>query len=115
MNITSKHTFETAIVQSLTESGGYTEGEAKGYSPDLGMFKDEVLAFLKNPQPRRWEKLTEIHGVETENRVLQRLHREMDLRGSLDVLRNGFTDYGVRFNLAFFQPVSGLNPDTLVL
>jgi len=47
MNITSEHTFETAIVQSLTESGGYTEGEAKGYSPDLGMFKNEVLAFLQ--------------------------------------------------------------------
>lgn len=115
MNITSEHTFETAIIQSLTEHGGYTEGDAKGYSPDLGMFKDELLAFLKNTQPKRWAKLTEVHGAETENRILQRLHREMDLRGSLDVLRNGFTDYGVRFNLAFFRPVSGLNPETKVL
>ncbi|MBL7780494.1 MAG: type I restriction endonuclease subunit R [Saprospiraceae bacterium] len=115
MNITSEHTFETAIIQSLTENGGYAEVPAAGYSTDLGMFKDEVLTFLKSTQPKRWAKLTEIHGLETENRVLQRLHREMDLRGSLDVLRNGFTDYGVRFNLAFFQPVSGLNPDALIL
>ena len=39
----------------------------------------------------------------------------MDLRGSLDVLRNGFTDYGVRFQMAYFQPASGLNPDAVEL
>ncbi|MEZ5045337.1 MAG: type I restriction endonuclease [Saprospiraceae bacterium] len=39
----------------------------------------------------------------------------MDLRGSLDVLRNGFVDYGVRFQMAFFQPASGLNPDAVDL
>src|SRR5690606_27580741 len=45
----------------------------------------------------------------------QRLIKEMDLRGSLDVLRNGFTDYGIRFQMAYFKPASGLNPDALTL
>jgi type I restriction enzyme R subunit len=39
----------------------------------------------------------------------------MDLRGSLDVLRNGFTDYGVKFRMAFFKPETGLNQDTIAL
>ena len=39
----------------------------------------------------------------------------MDLRGALDVIRNGIVDYGVRFKMAFFKPESGLNPDTLAL
>lgn len=115
MSITSENTFETALVQSLVEQGGYTEGNAPDYSSDLGMFKFEVIKFLQESQPRRWEKISAIHGADADNRVIQRLYKEMDLRGSLDVLRNGFVDYGVRFQMAFFQPASGLNPDAVAL
>ena len=115
MSITTENTFETALVQSLTEQGGYTEGNAPDYSPELGMFKYEVIKFLQESQPKRWEKISAIHGADADNRVIQRLYKELDLRGSLDVLRNGFVDYGVRFQMAFFQPASGLNPDAVAL
>lgn len=111
-SITTEQAFETAIVQSLVENGGYTEGNAPDYSPELGLYKYEVLAFLQTTQPKNWEKLSAIHGDDVDNRVIQRLYKEMDLRGSLDVLRNGFVDYGVRFKMAFFKPESGLNPET---
>ncbi len=55
--ITSENTFETAIVQTLVETGGYLKGDAKQYIPELGMFKSEVLQFLKDTQPRQWENL----------------------------------------------------------
>ena len=113
--ITSENTFETAIIQSLLKNGGYTKGTASDYSPELGMFKDEILQFLKETQPKQWERLSAIHSSDVENRLIQRLYKEMDLRGSLDVIRNGFVDYGVRFKMAFFKPESGLNPDTLAL
>lgn len=115
MNITTENTFETAIVQSLIENGGYHLGDAKDYSNDLGFFKKDILEFLQNSQPKKWEKLASIHENDVENRVLQRLYKELDLRGSLDVIRNGFTDYGVRFQMGFFKPASGLNPDALDL
>lgn len=115
MSITTENTFETALVQSLTELGGYTEGNAPDYSPELGMFKYEVIKYLQESQPKRWEKISTIHGADADNRVIQRLYKELDLRGSLDVLRNGFVDYGVRFQMAFFQPASGLNPDAVTL
>lgn len=115
MSITTENTFETALVQSLTEQGDYTEGNAPDYSPELGMFKYEVIGFLQESQPKRWEKISAIHGADADNRVIQRLYKELDLRGSLDVLRNGFVDYGVRFQMAFFQPASGLNPDAVDL
>ncbi len=79
------------------------------------MFKFEVIKFLQESQPKRWAKITAIHGEDADNRVIQRLYKELDLRGSLDVLRNGFVDYGVRFQLAYFQPASGLNPDAVDL
>ena len=115
MSITSESTFETAIIESLVASGGYCEGDAGTYSPELGMFKAEVLKFLQKTQARQWDKLAAIHGEDISNRVLARLYKEMDLRGALDVIRNGFVDYGVRFKMAFFKPESGLNPDTLAL
>src|SRR5690606_14384463 len=115
MSITTEHTFESALVQSLVENGGYTLGDASTYSKELGFFRDEIIRFLKASQPSRWAKIESVHDADVENRVLQRLYKEMDLRGSLDVLRNGFTDYGVRFQMAYFKPVSGLNPDAEVL
>jgi type I restriction enzyme R subunit len=115
MSLTTEQTFEAAIVQTLVESGGYDEGNAPDYSPELGLFQYEVIHFLQQSQPKRWAKITAIHGADADNRVIQRLYKELDLRGSLDVLRNGFVDYGVRFQMAFFQPASGLNPDAVAL
>lgn len=115
MSLTTEKTFETALVQHLVENGGYAQGDAGHYNPDYGLFVPEVLAFLQSSQPQKWEKITGIHGAEVENRVIQRLIKELDLRGSLDVLRNGFVDYGVRFQMAYFRPASGLNPDAAVL
>ncbi|MDD2411323.1 MAG: type I restriction endonuclease [Bacteroidales bacterium] len=114
-SITTENTFETALVQTLVEQGGYTQGNAEDYSKELGMFKYEVIAFLQTSQPKRWAKISAIHGADTDNRIIQRLSKELDLRGSLDVLRNGFVDYGVRFQMAYFQPASGLNPDAVDL
>ena len=50
MSITTENTFETALVQSLVEQGGYTLGNAEDYSKELGMFKYEVIAFLQESQ-----------------------------------------------------------------
>ena len=111
-NLTTENTFETAIVESLIANGGYTQGNSEDYSPELGIFKYEILNFLQETQPKNWKKIASIHGEQVENRIIQRIYKEMDLRGALDVVRNGFTDYGVRFKLAFFKPETGLNPET---
>lgn len=113
MSITTENTFETAIEQALVQNGGYSIGDPNTYSKELGFFRDEILAFLQHSQPKKWEKISAIHGKDTENRILQRLYKELDLRGALDVLRKGFVDYGVRFQMAYFKPASGLNPDAV--
>ena len=43
MSITSENSFETAIIENLTASGGYGEGEAGAFSPELVMFKNDRL------------------------------------------------------------------------
>ena len=53
--------------------------------------------------------------IETESKFIQRLFKELDLRGMLDVIRHGITDSGVKFKLAYFKPDSNRNPDTVDL
>ena len=110
--ITSENTFETAIIQSLTEYGGYIETSTDEFSRELAIDKLQFVGFLKDTQPKQWAKLKEIHGEEIENRLVQRLFKELDLRGTLDVLRNGIVDYGVRFQMAYFKPETKLNQET---
>lgn len=114
-SIHTESTFESAIVQALVEHGGYLETDAADFSRELALDKRQILAFLKETQPLRWEKLTAVHGADAENRILQRLFKELDLRGTLDVLRNGIVDYGVRFEMAYFKPETKLNPETKAL
>ena len=110
----TEYTFEFAIVESLVQHGNYSAGNAADYSPELGMFKAEVLQFLHDTQPKQWEKNYSSRS-DVENKIIQRLYKEMDLRGTFDVIRNGFMDYGVRFKMAFFKPETGLNPETVAL
>jgi type I restriction enzyme, R subunit len=74
-----------------------------------------VMKKVKDTQPERWEKLGAVHGEDIENRILQRLFKELDLRGTLDVMRNGIVDYGVPFDMAYFKPETKLNPETKTL
>ncbi len=108
-------TFETTIALSLIEDGGYAPGHSKDFDAHLGVFSEYITQFLQNSQPLSWDKLKNIHSENVETKVVQRLLQEMELRGTLDVLRNGFTDYGVKFQMAYFLPESTLNPDAELL
>lgn len=113
--IHTEQTFEEAIETALLENGGYQKGSSTDYDADLGLFPSYITNFLKESQPTAWEKIAKIHNENIETKVVQRLIREIDLRGALDVIRNGFTDYGVKFKMAFFRPESSLNPEAEVL
>ncbi|HLC79833.1 MAG TPA: DEAD/DEAH box helicase family protein [archaeon] len=111
-SITNERAFEEAIENSLIERGGYSKVDVKEFVRELALDTKTLISFLKESQPSEWKKLSSIHGVDVESKFLQRLTKELDNRGMLDVLRHGVIDFGVRFKLAFFKPVSGLNPES---
>lgn len=108
-------TFESAIEESLLENGGYTKGFSEDFDAQTGLFPKYVANFLKESQPVLWDKIVNIHKDEADKKVIARLIKEIDLRGILDVIRNGFTDYGVKFQMGYFKPESTLNPDAETL
>lgn len=109
--IHTEQTFEEAIESNLLEHGGYIKGSSTDFDVKLGLFPSYITNFLKESQTKAWDKIANIHKDEVEQKVIQRLVKEIDLRGALDVLRKGFTDYGVKFQMAFFKPESSLNPE----
>ncbi|MEN9302875.1 MAG: hypothetical protein RL264_1304 [Bacteroidota bacterium] len=109
--IHTEQTFEEAIESNLLEHGGYVKGSSTDFDVKLGLFPSYITNFLKESQPKAWDKIVNIHKDEVEQKVIQRLVKEIDLRGALDVLRKGFTDYGVKFQMAYFKPESSLNPE----
>ncbi len=113
--IHTEDTFEAAIEVSLLENGGYIKGHSQDFEAKLGLFPSYIIHFLQTSQPTLWDKIVNIHKDNVEQKVMQRLLKELDNRGTLDVLRNGFTDYGVKFKMAYFRPESTLNPETEIL
>lgn len=110
--IHSEATFESAIIEYLVNNGWH-ERHDNDFSTELALDKNAILTFIKSSQTKEWGKLTTYYKEDTENKFFQRLFKELDLRGMLDVIRHGITDSGIKFKLAYFKPDSGLNPDTL--
>ena len=75
----------------------------------------DVIGFLKDTQEARWAQIEALLGGSTEATVLDTLVKELDLKGSLHVLRHGFRCYGKTFRLAYFRPNSGMNPESAAL
>ena len=66
---------------------------------------------MRATQPDSWAALKAIHQDASEDRFLERLSREIEKRGALDVLRKGIKDAGCAFKLIYFAPATSMNPD----
>ena len=108
-----KHTerdFERAIEAELAGSGGYeTRGPAE-YDEALALFPADVTGFLRDSQPVKWKALEAQLGQKTTATVLSSLSKELEIKGTLHVLRHGFKCYGKKFRMAFFRPNTAMNP-----
>jgi type I restriction enzyme R subunit len=107
----TEHDFEAAIEAGLIGAGGYQKRLPKDYDEALALFPEDVIGFLKDSQATKWAQLEVLLGAKTDATVLDNLCKELDLKGSLHVLRHGFKCYGKTFRLAYFRPNSTMNPE----
>jgi type I restriction enzyme R subunit len=114
MKVTKEVAFEDAIVEALVAHGGYTRGVPTNYDPAVALDSAELMTFLGATQADELEELVRRNGGDpnvTQRRFVERLAKQIDERGTIDVLRHGLDDLGVHLRLAYFRPASGLNPD----
>jgi type I restriction enzyme, R subunit len=97
---------------AATALGGYHKRLSAQYNVDLCLIAGDVMDFITATQPKTWQQFRQHHGDDAREKFLKRLSREVEKRGAVDVLRAGIKESGCHFDLAYFRPASGLNPET---
>lgn len=103
---------EEAIEYYLTTEGGYIKGSASSYDKERALEPQTLLTFIKNTQPKEWERYQTIYGSGSDKALVERFCKEVRQVGFIHALRQGITDRGIKFRLAFFKPETGLNEQT---
>ena len=107
----TEYDFETAIEVGLVSTGGYAKRTSSDFNEALALFPADVTGFLKESQGTKWQALEALLQAKTNTTVLDSLAKELELKGTLHVLRHGFKCYGKTFRLAFFRPNTRMNPE----
>ena len=105
--------FEQDIEEYLITEGGYEKGDSSVFNRSLALDTGTFVSFIKNSQPKKWERYVRIYGVDSEKQIVERFCREVKMVGLLRVLRKGFTDRGITFQVVFWKPETSLNATTM--
>ena len=105
---TEQH-FENEIEHSLLTEGGYQQGLAKDYEKSTALFPADVVTFIQTTQPKLWERLETLFKDKAQEELIKALNQELNIKGSLNVLRNGFRVANRTAKMAYFAPNSTLN------
>src|SRR3546814_10965360 len=92
---------------------GWLTGPASGYDRRTALYTEDFLGYFKDAWPERWDKVAKANPNNTEIVLVQKLVRELEQDGTLDVLRHGSKLPGVKIEVCSFKHDHGMNPDTL--
>ena len=115
MNLHQEHHFEREICAHLATNGWlYAEGDAAHYDRQHGLFLPDLLTWVEATQPDSWQRLLKTHGPQLGERLAERIRKNLDERGTLDVLRRGVEMLGLKqpLSLVQFKPALAMNPVT---
>ena len=110
----SERAFESTV-ESMLLAGGWRRGDLGEWDVGRALFGARAVEFLQAAQPEQWERLLARHGDRLDALIVERLARELDSKGTLNVLRHGFRFEGETLQVAVFRPAHGLNPDAVAL
>jgi type I restriction enzyme R subunit len=114
MNLHQEHHFEQEICAHLAANGWlHAEGDAALFDRTSGLFLPDLLDWLEASQPQALDRLRKTHGAALAQVLAERIRKNLDERGALDVLRRGVEMLGLREPLepAQFKPALAINPD----
>ena len=104
--------FEEHIEKELARTHKYRKRNAETDYDKVTTFDRELLfEFLRATQGEKMARLGEIYGDTLETRLLRRIDEKIGEQGVISILRKGVDEGPVHFDLMFFRPASGLNPE----
>ena len=111
----TENKFEEHIEDYLLNSG-YIKGNPKDYDKEFAVDTTQLFKFLEDTQPEKLQKLKEYYPTDYKDKLLNRLHSELNSKGMIEVLRRGINIIPVgNIKLAYFKPNSNLNEDLIKL
>ena len=123
-DVTKESVFQDDMIARL-QAKDWLLGSGEQYDRETALYTSDVLDFVKNTQPKEWQKFCKNFPVDSEQNFIKHLVTQLkkadanaidkDLRsfGTLGVLRHGLKIRNARFSLCQFMPEHTLNPDTL--
>ncbi len=112
---TTEYAFESYVEETLLKKSGWRKGTNSEWDKKNALFPARILDFIKSTQESLYNRMLELHGEELNEKIIDALIKELNLKGTLHVLRHGFKFYGKRFRMAYFKPAHGLNPEIVKL
>ncbi|WP_018694294.1 type I restriction endonuclease subunit R [Algicola sagamiensis] len=121
---TQEKVFQDDIISQMV-ANGWVQGTGEGYNRDSALYEADVLTFIKQTQPKEWEKFCKVFPTDSERHFLDALVTQLKKAdenatdrasrtfGTLGVLRHGLKIRNARFGLCQFKPEHHLNPETL--
>ncbi|WP_314339938.1 type I restriction endonuclease [Acinetobacter guillouiae] len=80
---------EEYIVSKL-KAQGWLVGESKNYDTDTAFYTEDLIAWIKDTQPEKWDNLYNTNGENTEKTIISRLVAEIERTDNISVFRKGF-------------------------
>jgi len=107
---TNEMDFEDYIVDYLTKHD-YIERFNENYSISTCLDIELLISFIKKSQKDKWNYLINKVGNNAEKEFVKTLHRRLNNKSTIHILRNELSVFGIRFNLFYSKPYNNLNPD----
>ena len=109
---TSEKRFQNDIIDHLINTGYLKRNTHRDYHKASCLDPELTLNFIHDTQESTWKKWQRIYGKKAEQKFFFRLVSEIDKKGTINVLRNGFKDASCNFKLFYPQPNNHKNPES---
>lgn len=80
---------ENYIVEKLVAQG-WEHGVSSCYDRDFALYPEDLVGWIKDTQPTKWDKLVALNGSKAQNVLMTRLEQALEKHGTIQVLRRGF-------------------------
>ncbi|MHB8657730.1 MAG: type I restriction endonuclease subunit R [Solirubrobacteraceae bacterium] len=110
----TEQAFEELIVAEMTADGSWIGGDPKQYDATLGLYPEDVAAFVIETQPKKWDRLLKLLGTDADatHALLKRLAVQLEKHGAVSVLRDGISERGVTLSLCQLRPAHSIDMET---
>ena len=117
MSIHLEKAFEDEICQHLGSNGWiYEHPVAQDYDREKAIYAPDLIDWVQEAWPDAWQSLqTKFGSTRAQDQLLRAVRRELDQKGTLEVIRGGVAVFGLKsdLKLAEFNPALDLNKEIL--